>query len=70
MCRKQAGRHPSDKLIRIVELNKTFKGYAAAAEEIGGNRGCIYLCLNNGFKRKKHKGYTFEFVTSTKSPLL
>jgi len=27
-----------------------------------GNRGCIYLCLNNNSSRKKHKGFSFEFV--------
>lgn len=59
--KKNVGR-PSGKKIRIVELDKIVLGYENAAKEIKGNRGCIYLCLNNGISRKKHKGYHFEFV--------
>lgn len=53
---------PSDKRILIVETGKIVTGYAEAAREVNGNRGCVYLCLNNNISRKKHKGHSFEFV--------
>lgn len=59
--KKSVGR-PSTKRIRIIETNEIVTGYSAAAKKIKGNRGCVYLCLNNNVSRKKHMGYSFEFV--------
>lgn len=59
---KHVGRPTSKKQIRIVETGQVLNGYSTVAKEIKGNRGCVYLCLNNGVSRKKHKGYSFEFV--------
>lgn len=57
MPKKKYKKHPE---IRIKETGQIFKSYNAVAKEIGGNRGCVYLCLRG--MRGKHKGYTFEFV--------
>ena len=59
--KKGVGR-PSEKRIRIIETGELVTGYAEAARKVKGNRGCIYLCLNNNSSRKKHKGFSFEFV--------
>lgn len=59
--KKSVGR-PSEKRIRIIEMNEIVTGYAEAARKVKGNRGCVYLCLHNNVSRKKHKGYTFELV--------
>ena len=58
---KKNGRPPTEnREVRIVETGETFKNYREAAEAIGGNRSCIYLCLR-GY-RPHHLGYTFEYV--------
>lgn len=66
MQNKRRPGRPSGRRIRIIELDKTVSGYAEAAREIKGNRGCIYLCLNNGVSRKTHKGFSFEFTDDSK----
>lgn len=53
---------PSTKKIKIIETGEIVVGYSQAAKRINGNRGCVYLCLNNPFSRTSHKGYHFEFV--------
>lgn len=58
----KVGRPPSDKKILIIEMGCIVNGYSEAAKTVKGNRGCVYLCLNNPFSRKKHKGYSFRFV--------
>lgn len=62
MSEKNRAGRPSKKRIRIIETGKVVTGYAAAAREVKGNRGCVYLCLSDYSDRKKHKGYSFEFV--------
>lgn len=62
MQEKKCVGRPSKTRIRIIETGEIVIGYAEAARKIKGNRGCIYLCLNNNFSRKKHKGYSFEFA--------
>lgn len=54
---KKYEKHP---VIRIKETGELFSSYNKAATAIHGNRGCVYLCLKG--MRKKHRGYTFEFV--------
>lgn len=49
-----------DRPVRIVELDEVFPNYVEAAKRIDGNRGCVYQCLDG--LRKKHKGYSFEYV--------
>ena len=58
---KKYERHPC---IRIKETGELFTSYNKAAKAIDGNRGCVYLCLKG--MRKKHKGYSFEFVKREK----
>lgn len=53
---------PSNVKIRIVETGEVVTGYSEAARRVKGNRGCVYLCLNNPYSRNKHKGYHFEFA--------
>lgn len=60
--KKQKTGRPSKTKIRIVETGDVVIGYSEAARRVKGNRGCVYLCLNNPVTRKKHKGYHFEFV--------
>ena len=54
---KKYKKHPK---IRIIETGEEFTSFNKAAMSIGGNRGCVYLCLKG--MRSKHKGYSFEFV--------
>lgn len=63
MARRVAGgrgRPPKHDYVRIIELDEIFPSYIEAAERIGGNRGCVYLCLRG--MRTRHLGYTFEYV--------
>lgn len=58
---RKNGRPPEmNRPVRIKETGEVFKNYREAAEAIDGNRSCVYLCLR-GF-RKKHLGYTFEYL--------
>ena len=57
---EKRGRPPKHKPVRIVETDEVFKSYADAATRVGGNRGCVYLCLIG--MRHKHRGYSFEYV--------
>lgn len=60
MSRKNGRPLSNDKPVKIVETGTVYDNYILAAEAINGNRSCIYQCLE-GY-RKKHKGYTFEYV--------
>lgn len=62
MNKKTKRGRPSTTKIRIVETGKVVTGYSQAAKEVNGNRGCVYLCLNNPYSRNSHKGYHFKFV--------
>lgn len=49
-----------NKPVRIKETGEIFKNYRDAASAINGNRSCVYLCLMG--LRKKHLGYSFEYL--------
>jgi hypothetical protein len=51
---------PNKQSIRIVETDELFESLTACAKHIQGSHGAISLCLSG--KRKRHKGYTFEYV--------
>lgn len=61
MEKKSRGRPPKTK-IKIIETDEVVVGYSEVAKRIDGNRGCVYLCVNNPYSRKSHKGYHFELV--------
>lgn len=58
--KKKMGRPPRHKRVRIVGTNLIFDTYLEAAKYVGGNRGCVYLCLQG--MRRKHMGRQFEYV--------
>lgn len=53
--------HPK---IRIKETGEEFRTYGDVAKRINGNKGCVYLCLQG--MRKKHRGFSFEYVRRKK----
>lgn len=52
----------NDRPVRIIETGEIYENYIKAAEAIGGNRGCVYLCLDELVLRHSHKGYHFEYL--------
>ena len=59
--RRKAGRPLENRRkVKIVETGAVYDNYILAAEAINGDRSCVYLCLQG--TRRKHKGYTFEYV--------
>lgn len=48
--------------VRIIETGEVFENYILAAKAIGGNRACVYLCLDDDVLRHSHKGYHFEYA--------
>jgi len=46
--------------VRIIELEKTFTSQRECADFIQGKQSAISECLSG--RRKKHRGYTFEYV--------
>ena len=60
--KNKVGRPSSNRRIRVIETGEIANGYSEAARLVKGNRGCVYLCLHNNVNRKKHKGFSFEFV--------
>jgi hypothetical protein len=46
--------------IRIIETNEIFESITACAIDINGNGSAISDCLRG--KRKRHRGFTFEYV--------
>lgn len=58
--RRRGNPRTNAKRVRIVELDKVFRGATEAAAYIGGDAQTIYDCLRGN--RISHKGYTFERV--------
>lgn len=48
------------KAVRIIETGEEFSSLSACAKSIGSLATHVSNCLSG--KRKKHKGYTFEYV--------
>lgn len=63
MTRKNGRPLENNRPVRINETGVVYSNYVEAAKAIGGNRGCVYLCLS-GY-RKQHKGYTFSYEEET-----
>ena len=60
--REKPGRPINHPPIRIVETGEVYLSYQEAAAAIGGNKGAICNIMQGPGHRRKHKGYTFEFV--------
>lgn len=58
--KKHRGRPINHKKVRVIETGNIYKSYADAAKAIQGHKGDILLCLRG--HRKRHKGYSFEYV--------
>lgn len=52
----------NNRRVRIVETGEVFDNYILAANAVGGNRACVYLCLDPLVLRHSHKGYHFEYI--------
>ena len=64
---------PTDKNgkpVRIIETGEVFNSLTECAEAIGGREHTIYMCLNDKYNRKAHKGYHFEYAEKTRPPFL
>lgn len=62
----KVGRPPNHAEVYIVELDESYPTYEAAANRVGGDRGCVYKCLIG--ERLSHKGFTFEWADGTLVP--